>query len=63
MDGEQADTSVGRDGGGGWIEQKGKRTHGCGHRCGDCWGESVRGGGNEQKGKRTQGHGQCYGDC
>ena len=25
--------------GGGGIEQKGKRTHGHGQQCGDCWGE------------------------
>ena len=23
------------------IEQKGKRTHGHGQQCGDCWGEGV----------------------
>ena len=29
---------------GGGIEQKGKRTHGHGRQCGDCWGEGyVRG--------------------
>ena len=25
----------------GGIEQKGKRTHGHGQQCGDCWGEGV----------------------
>ena len=30
--------------GGGGIEQKGKRTHGHGQWCGDCWGEGgIRG--------------------
>ena len=30
--------------GGGGIEQKGKRTHGHGQQCGDCWGEGgIRG--------------------
>ena len=29
---------VGRSEGGG-TEQKGKRTHGHGQQCGDCWGE------------------------
>ena len=24
--------------GGGWIEKKGKRAHGHGQQCGDCWG-------------------------
>ena len=29
---------------GGGIEQKGKRTHGHGQQCGDCWGGgSIRG--------------------
>ena len=29
---------------GGGIEQKGKRTHGHGQQCGDCWGEEgIRG--------------------
>ena len=29
---------------GGGIEQKGKRTHGHGQQCGDCWGEQgIRG--------------------
>ena len=28
----------------GGIEQKGKRTHGCGQQCGDCWGKGrIRG--------------------
>ena len=27
--------------GGGGIEQKGKRTHGHGQQCGDCWGWEV----------------------
>ena len=26
---------------GGGIEQKGKKTHGHGQQCGDCWGEGV----------------------
>ena len=26
---------------GGGIEQKGKRTHGHGQQCGDCWGEGI----------------------
>ena len=25
------------------IEHKGKRTHGHGHQCGDCWGEGAEG--------------------
>ena len=29
--------------GGGGIEQKGKRTHGRGQRCGDCWGKEYKG--------------------
>ena len=31
-------TARGRGRGGGRIEQKGKRTHGHGQQCGDCWG-------------------------
>ena len=27
----------------GGIEQKGKRTHGHGQQCGDCWGKGVQG--------------------
>ena len=27
--------------GGGGIEQKGKRTHGHGQQCGDCWGKGA----------------------
>ena len=44
LDGEQMTASgVGRLVGGG-IEQKGKRTHGHGQQCGDCWAEGgVRG--------------------
>ena len=34
MDGEQLAAS-----GGGGTEQKGKRTHGHGQQCGDCWGQ------------------------
>ena len=37
--------------GGGGIEQKGKRSHGQGRQCGDCWGEGCRRGlnGNGKK--------------
>ena len=35
---------LGRGLGGGGIEQKGKRTHGCGQQCGNCGGEmGIRG--------------------
>ena len=37
-----ASEEVGKLGGRG-IEQKGKRTHGHGQQCGDCWGEGVQG--------------------
>ena len=37
------------DGGEG-IEQKGKRTHGFGQQCGDCWGEGgIRGRNGKRK--------------
>ena len=37
-------TAIGRRVGCGEFEQKGKRTHGHGQPCGDCWGEgSIRG--------------------
>ena len=29
--------------GGGGIEQEGKRTHGHGEQCGDCWGREYKG--------------------
>ena len=38
IDGDQMTAGGGRLGGGG-IEQKGKRTHGHGQQCGDCWEE------------------------
>ena len=34
----------GSSGGDGGIDRKGKRTHGHGQQCGDCWGEAgIRG--------------------
>ena len=43
IDGEQGDSWGGRLGGGG-TEQKGRRTHGHGHQCGDSCGEGdIRG--------------------
>ena len=44
-------TARGRGLGGGRIEQKGKRTHGHGQQCGDCWGERCKRGlnGNGKK--------------
>ena len=42
IDGEQMTANRGgRQLGGGAIEQKGKRTHGHGQQCGDCWGWGV----------------------
>ena len=40
---------MGRGLGGGGIEQKGKRTHGYGQQCGDCWGEGLKGNGKIQQ--------------
>ena len=44
VDREQDDSDGGRRLGDGKVQQKGKRTHGHGRHCGDCWGEgSLRG--------------------
>ena len=41
IDKEQMTASGSGGLGGGGIEQKGKRTHGRGQQCGDCWGRWV----------------------
>ena len=44
IDGEQMTAIGGGRLGDERVEQKGKRTHGHGHQCGDCWGEGgIRG--------------------